>query len=157
MWAVAASGFFTDSYNLFTTNVIIQAIYFVYWPDDTTTEKEFLINVTTLVGSIVGQLIFGVLADKFGRTRLYGVELVIVIFSTLGVASASRGENTMNILAWLLVWRFVMGIGIGAEYPLSAVITTEQVYPLTLMLNALTSISDGRLHKHVRACWEPCF
>lgn len=132
MWAVAASGFFTDAYNLFSTNVIIQAIYFVYWPDDITTSKEFLINMATLVGSIVGMILFGVLADKFGRTRLYGVELVIVIFSTLGVASASTGvhssltgDNTMNILSWLLVWRFVMGIGIGAEYPLSAVITAE--------------------------------
>ncbi|GME32384.1 Sugar transporter conserved site [Neofusicoccum parvum] len=132
VWAVAASGFFTDAYNLFSTNVIIQAIYFVYWPDDITTSKEFLINMATLVGSIVGMILFGVLADKFGRTRLYGVELVIVIFSTLGVASASTGvhssltgDNTMNILSWLLVWRFVMGIGIGAEYPLSAVITAE--------------------------------
>lgn len=76
---------------------------------------------------MVGQLLFGVLADKFGRTRLYGVELVIVIFSTLGVASASEGVNSMNFLAWLLVWRFMMGVGIGAEYPLSAVITTEYV------------------------------
>ncbi|KAK7714860.1 hypothetical protein SLS57_006931 [Botryosphaeria dothidea] len=127
VWAVAASGFFTDSYNLFTTNVIIQALYFVYWPTEHTTEKEFYINLVTLLGSMVGQLLFGVLADKFGRTRLYGVELVIVIFSTLGVASASEGVNSMNFLAWLLVWRFMMGVGIGAEYPLSAVITTEYV------------------------------
>ncbi|OJD37712.1 phosphate transporter [Diplodia corticola] len=125
VWAVAALGLLTDSYNLFTFNVIINALYFVYWPDEDDTQKEFLINMTTLVGSIVGQIVFGIFADKFGRTRLYGVELVIVIFSTLGVASASRGEGSMDILAWLLVWRFVMGIGIGAEYPLSAVITTE--------------------------------
>lgn len=125
MWAVAASGFVTDSYNLFTFNVIINALYFVYWPGEDDTQKEFLINMTTLVGSIVGQIAFGVFADKFGRTRLYGVELVIVIFSTLGVASSSRGEGSMDILAWLLAWRFMMGIGIGAEYPLSAVITAE--------------------------------
>ncbi|EKG19616.1 Sugar transporter conserved site [Macrophomina phaseolina MS6] len=125
VWAVAASGFFTDSYNLFTTNVIIQALYFVYWPHESTTEKEFYVNLTTLLGSVVGQLLFGVLADRFGRTRLYGVELVIVIFSTLGVASASQGVHSMNFLAWILVWRFMMGIGIGAEYPLSAVITAE--------------------------------
>ncbi|KAK0640297.1 Repressible high-affinity phosphate permease [Lasiodiplodia hormozganensis] len=125
VWAVAASGFVTDSYNLFTFNVIINALYFVYWPGEDDTQKEFLINMTTLVGSIVGQIVFGIFADKFGRTRLYGVELVIVIFSTLGVASSSRGEGSMDILAWLLAWRFMMGIGIGAEYPLSAVITAE--------------------------------
>ena len=80
----------------------------------------------TLAGSMVGQVFFGWLGDRFGRTRLYGIELAIVIFSTIGVASASTGYlNDMSILGWLSVWRFVMGLGIGAEYPLSAVITAE--------------------------------
>ena len=75
---------------------------------------------------MVGQVSFGWLADRFGRTRLYGIELAIVIFSTIGVASVSTGNgHNMNILGWLSVWRFLMGVGIGAEYPLSAVITTE--------------------------------
>lgn len=70
----------------------------------------------TLGGSVVGQILFGVLADVKGRTSLYGIELVIVIFSTIGVASASSGvRDNMSILAWLVVWRFVMGLGIGAE------------------------------------------
>jgi MFS family permease len=127
----------------------------------------------TLAGSIAGQLLFGWLGDRYGRTRLYGIELAIVIFSTIGVASVSGGYlSNMSILAWLSVWRFVMGVifwlltifrsradnstvrnrlfgqenpgpvlrggllisfsyrvGIGAEYPLSAVITAESVSP----------------------------
>lgn len=80
----------------------------------------------TLAGSAVGQLVFGYLADKFGRTRLYGVELVIVIFCTIGVSSAANGySGSMQILVWIAAWRFVMGVGIGAEYPLSAVLTAE--------------------------------
>jgi len=99
---------------------------YVYWRDDTSPWRETLINAMTLAGSIVGQLLFGWLADRFGRTRLYGIELVIVIFSTIGVASASTGYgNDMAILAWFSVWRFIMGVGIGAEYPLSAGITAE--------------------------------
>jgi PHS family inorganic phosphate transporter-like MFS transporter len=125
VWAVAASGFFTDSYNLFATNVILPSIAFVYWTEDTHAWRETVINAMTLVGSIVGQLLFGYLADRFGRTRLYGVELAIVVFSTIGVASCSSGFNDMSVLGWICVWRFVMGVGIGAEYPLSAVITTE--------------------------------
>ncbi|KAF2259816.1 MFS general substrate transporter [Lojkania enalia] len=125
IWAVAATGFFTDSYNLFATNVILPSLAFVYWPDERSTWRELLVNSMTLVGSMVGQVLFGWLGDRFGRTRLYGIELAIVIFSTIGVASVSKGVDNMSILGWLLVWRFVMGIGIGAEYPLSAVITTE--------------------------------
>ncbi|KAF2468446.1 phosphate transporter [Lindgomyces ingoldianus] len=131
IWAVAATGFFTDSYNLFATNVILPSLAFVYWPNERSTWRELLVNSMTLAGSIVGQVFFGWLGDRFGRTRLYGIELAIVIFSTIGVASVSSGylEN-MSILGWLSIWRFVMGVllprvGIGAEYPLSAVITTE--------------------------------
>jgi MFS transporter, PHS family, inorganic phosphate transporter len=98
------------------------------------TWRETTINEMTLTGSIVGQLLFGYLADKIGRQKLYGVELVIVIFATLGVTQSSYGLLTsedgkesmsMSLVGWLSVWRFFMGIGIGAEYPLSAVITAE--------------------------------
>lgn len=123
---VSASGFFTDSYALFATNVILPSLAFIYWPDVTDGKPELKINIATLAGSLLGQVLFGFLADKFGRRRLYGLELVIVIFSTLGMAQASTGTyNSMNVLNWIIFWRFVMGIGIGAEYPLSAVITAE--------------------------------
>lgn len=57
-----------------------------------------LINLLTLLGSIFGQLLFGFLADYYGRTRLYGIELVLVIVSTIGVATSSFGYNDMNFI-----------------------------------------------------------
>ncbi|KAK7432567.1 hypothetical protein QQZ08_000774 [Neonectria magnoliae] len=124
IWGVAASGFLTDSYNLFSTNVILASIAFVYWPEGGDWHG-LLINLFTLLGSVIGQLLFGYLADRYGRTRLYGIELVLVIVSTIGVATSSHGYNDLSFLALFVWWRFVMGIGIGAEYPLSAVITSE--------------------------------
>ncbi|KAK4226943.1 repressible high-affinity phosphate permease [Podospora fimiseda] len=123
IWGVAASGFLTDSYNLFATNVISATISFVYFPHDKWC--GLVINFFTLLGSVVGQLLFGYLADRYGRTRLYGIELVLVIVSTIGVATTSTGYGDINFLALFTWWRFVMGVGIGAEYPLSAVITSE--------------------------------
>jgi MFS transporter, PHS family, inorganic phosphate transporter len=126
---VSASGFFTDSYALFATNVILPSLAYLYWPTVTDGMPELGINVATSAGSLVGQVLFGVLADMFGRRKLYGLELVIVIFSTLGMAQASTGiYDSMNVLIWMIFWRFLMGIGIGAEHPLSAVITAEYVY-----------------------------
>ncbi|KAK4212813.1 major facilitator superfamily domain-containing protein [Rhypophila decipiens] len=123
IWGVAASGFLTDSYNLFATNVILATISFVYFPHERWC--GLVINLFTLFGSVCGQLLFGYLADRYGRTRLYGIELVLVIVSTIGVATSSTGYGGMSFLALFTWWRFVMGIGIGAEYPLSAVITSE--------------------------------
>ncbi|KAK8137771.1 phosphate transporter [Apiospora sp. TS-2023a] len=123
IWGVAASGFLTDSYNLFATNVISASISFVYFPHDR--YPGLLINLFTLLGSVVGQLAWGFLSDYYGRTRLYGIELVLVIISTIGVATSSFGYSDMSFVGLFIFWRFVMGIGIGAEYPLSGVITSE--------------------------------
>ncbi|KAK3394552.1 major facilitator superfamily domain-containing protein [Podospora didyma] len=123
IWGVAASGFLTDSYNLFATNVILATLSFVYFPNERWC--GLIINFFTLFGSVCGQLLFGYLADRYGRTRLYGIELVLVIVSTIGVATTSTGYGDISFLALFTWWRFVMGVGIGAEYPLSAVITAE--------------------------------
>ncbi|KAI1112284.1 MFS general substrate transporter [Nemania sp. NC0429] len=128
VFAVTASGFFTDSYILFATNVILPSLAFVYWPSATGSDlwRETLINSVTLGGSFLGQIIFGYLTDRFGRTRLYGVELVIVIMSTIAFATGGSGyDQSLNILAWFGITRFFQGVGIGAEYPMSAVLCAE--------------------------------
>lgn len=56
-------------------------------------------------------MLFGYLADRFGRTRLYGIELVLVIVSTIGVATSSHGYGDISFIGLFIWWRFVMGIG----------------------------------------------
>jgi len=113
IWAVAASGFLTGSYNLFATNVVYASIAFVYFPNDRW--PGLLMNATTLLGSIIGQVVFGFLGDLYGRTNLYGVELVIVVVSTLGLAFSGTGYQSMSFLGLFTFWRFVTGVGLGAE------------------------------------------
>jgi len=68
------------------------------------------------------------MGDKHGRTSLYGWELAIVILSTIGVCtSGAFFSSSTSVVISLAVWRTIMGAGIGGEYPLSAVITTEYV------------------------------
>ncbi|KAF2105049.1 MFS general substrate transporter [Rhizodiscina lignyota] len=123
---VAGSGFFTDSFNLFSVNVTLPILAHLYWQNDTSERTETLIDCLTLAGSMVGQVLFGILADVRGRQRLYGVELVVVLVATVGIVESGQGiDKWMSIQAQICFWRFVMGIGIGAEYPLSAVITAE--------------------------------
>jgi PHS family inorganic phosphate transporter-like MFS transporter len=47
-----------------------------------------------------------------------------VIIATLGQAVAGHGP-AISIIGVLVMWRFIMGVGIGGDYPLSAVITSE--------------------------------
>lgn len=73
---------------------------------------ETLLRCATLLGAIVGQITFGFLADLYGRRKMYGVELYIMIIAIVGVAMSSSGtEQSLDIFSSLFAWRFIMGIG----------------------------------------------
>ncbi|RHZ55388.1 hypothetical protein CDV55_104587 [Aspergillus turcosus] len=123
---VAGVGFFLDGYTLFASNMALPMVSYVYWQNTISSKKLTYINIATLAGTLFGQVLFGYLADRNGRKKMYGVELMLLITSTLGVVMSSTGENnSMDVFAWLVWWRLVVGIGVGADYPLSAVITSE--------------------------------
>jgi MFS transporter, PHS family, inorganic phosphate transporter len=123
---VAGIGFFLDGYTLFASNIALPMLAFVYWPEEVSSIRLTHINLATLTGTMFGQLGFGILADKMGRKKVYGIELLLLIGASLGVVMSSEGkENSMSVFAWLIFWRCLVGIGVGADYPLSAVITAE--------------------------------
>ncbi len=62
-----------------------------------------------LLGEVVGALVFGRLADRFGRRRLFVV--------TLGLYLVANGITAFSPnLLFLLFFRFFAGAGIGGEY-----------------------------------------
>ena len=86
--------------------------------------SETAIKVATSSGTVIGQLVFGYMADWLGRKRMYGVELIIILAATLA-QSLSASSNAISLVGVMVFWRVLMGIGIGGDYPLSAVITSE--------------------------------
>ena len=98
----------------------------IYWEGTFPTRFQLGLNTATLLGSMLGQVVFGLLADRYGRRKMYGLELLVTITASLGLATSSAGvHGSMSLMALLIFWRLVMGVGIGADYPLSAVITAE--------------------------------
>ena len=55
---------------------------------------------------------------------MYGLELILIIFATVGQALASD-SRALSITGTIIFWRVLMGIGIGGDYPLSSIITAE--------------------------------
>ena len=82
------------------------------------------LKAATSGGAVVGQLGFGWLADVVGRRKMYGVELAIIVFATFAQALTAP-SLAVTMTGLLIFWRVIMGIGIGGDYPLSAVITSE--------------------------------
>ncbi|BGP08206.1 Inorganic phosphate transporter PHO84 [Rhodotorula toruloides] len=126
--AVAGVGFFTDAYDIFAINLCAAMIGYVYnmgaHKGALTANQDLGLKIATPVGTLVGQLFFGWLADIVGRKKMYGFELIIIIIATLGQAVAGHGP-AVSIIGVLVMWRFIMGVGIGGDYPLSSVITSE--------------------------------
>ncbi|KAF8512253.1 phosphate permease [Gautieria morchelliformis] len=129
---VAGVGFFTDAYDLFAINIASTMLGNIYGPVTRSARtgaslaknQDLGVKVASPVGTLCGQLLFGWLADVVGRKRMYGVELCVIIVATFGQAIAGRA-HAISIIGVLVVWRFIQGVGIGGDYPLSAVISSE--------------------------------
>lgn len=55
---------------------------------------------------------------------MYGISLLIMIFTTVA-ASVSGFSPATSPIGILVMWRVLLGIGIGGDYPMSAIITSE--------------------------------
>lgn len=107
---------FVDGYNLIVIAPIILLI------------KEFgipispwllaLLPVSAILGNLVGGLLLGHLGDLFGRRRILIWDIAFFILIPIACAFAPS-------LLLLVLLRFVLGIGIGGNYPLTSVLLSE--------------------------------
>ncbi|MBM3818951.1 MAG: MFS transporter [Acidimicrobiia bacterium] len=77
-----------------------------------------MLGTVTLVMSGLGGVIFGYVADRLGRAR--ALMATIVFFSV-----ASLGAATSQSVLQLLLWRALLGIGMGGEWASGAVLISE--------------------------------
>ncbi|HEX9338863.1 MAG TPA: MFS transporter [Pseudonocardiaceae bacterium] len=67
-----------------------------------------------LIGEVVGALVFGMFADRWGRRKLFMITLgVYLVGSGLSAATSGAGNGW---IAFLYFTRFIAGTGIGGEY-----------------------------------------
>ncbi|KAK9846381.1 hypothetical protein WJX81_002681 [Elliptochloris bilobata] len=125
---VAGVGFYTDAYDLFVIGLVKPMIGVLYYPElngKLGKSDDLWVTGVALVGTLVGQVFFGVCGDYLGRKRIYLVTLVIMIVATIGQALAASPIRGWGMLTEICIWRFILGFGIGGDYPLSASIASE--------------------------------
>jgi len=121
---ITGAGFFTDSYDLFVVNLVLVLMQPVYGQ---TAGDKSMVACTAIWGAVVGQLVFGLLADVIGRKVIFMTTTALMIIGALGSALCTWQSDVMSIYQQMALWRFILGVGCGGEYPLAASITSESV------------------------------
>jgi PHS family inorganic phosphate transporter-like MFS transporter len=112
---VSGMGFFTDAYDLFVIG-IASTLITKDW--NLSSGELALLNSTMLFAAFLGACVLGRFADTGGRKRVYWLVAVIMIVAALGSALAPS--------YWVLIaFRFLLGFGVGGDYPVSAVLMSE--------------------------------
>ncbi|MDG6929273.1 MAG: MFS transporter [Nitrososphaerota archaeon] len=112
---LAAMGVFLDGYDI---SIISVALLFIKPEFNTTPYELGLIGAATSLGMLFGAMAFGYMSDKFGRRIMFLWDLLFfVVFAIL----SALAQNTVQ----LIVFRFLLGIGLGADYALSTTIVAE--------------------------------
>jgi len=110
-------GVFTDGYDLSSIGVVLPLVLASFGVAHITGLESGMLAGSALVGAAVGALIFGALAQN-GRKKFYGLD--VTLMAIMAAAQAFAPD-----LWTLIAIRFVLGIGIGADYVLSPTIMAE--------------------------------
>lgn len=117
--AIAGVGWLFDALDVGILSFVIAALA-VEW-NLTPTEMGWIGSINS-IGMAVGALVFGLMADRFGRKAVF--MWTLVIFS---VASGLSAATTT--LAAFMVLRFFVGMGLGGELPVASTLVSESVAP----------------------------
>lgn len=112
---VSGMGFFTDAYDLFVI-ATVATLAKAQWHLSTT--QTSWVTGSAILAAFFGALVFGRIADVFGRKTVYTAVAAIMIVGAL--ASALAPSYLLLVGA-----RFLLGLGIGGDYPVSAVLMSE--------------------------------
>ncbi|MCR1835444.1 MFS transporter [Oceanobacillus caeni] len=93
------------------------------------------ISSITNIGMLLGGMIFGILADKFGRVKVFTYTIFLFAIGTALTAVATSIEQ-------VYIFRFIAGLGAGGEYGIGMALVAE-AWPKSKQGRASSYVSVG--------------
>ncbi|WP_413798157.1 MFS transporter [Streptomyces iranensis] len=112
---VVATAWLFDSIDLASLTFMLSPISTEFSLDHA---QAGLVGSTSFLGMLVGAVVAGALADRVGRRRVF--QWSIVVWGVAGIALALSWDFSS-----LLAFRFLLGLGMGAEFPVAAALMAE--------------------------------
>jgi MFS family permease len=110
-------GVFTDGYDLSSIGIVLPLVLASFGVARISSLDGALLAGSALIGTVIGALLFGFLAQG-GRKTFYGIDVTLMAIAALAQVFAAN-------LWTLIAIRLVLGIGVGADYVLSPTIMAE--------------------------------
>ncbi len=117
LWILSAGLIALDGFDFFIIGV---AMPFIERDFGISAAKVGAIAVAAIAGSLVGSLTLGPMTDRIGRQRMLVIDIALFVLASAATALA------WNVTS-LVFFRFLVGIAIGADYPISVSYITENV------------------------------
>lgn len=117
LFGIIATAWFFDSMDLGVMTFVLGSIKAEFALSATQTG---LLASSSFLGMFLGAAIAGMLADKFGRKPVFQVSMIF-----WGVGSLMCGLS--NNVDSLMIWRIVLGFGMGMEFPIGLSMVSEIV------------------------------
>jgi putative MFS transporter len=117
--SLIGAGMFLDAFEIYLGGGVLGAMVKSGW-SDMAHNGQFISS--TFLGMMLGAWIAGILGDHLGRRFSYQINLLIFGLASLAGAIAPT-------IGWLIIARFFMGIGLGAEIVVGYAALSEFVPP----------------------------
>ena len=111
----SSGGSFLDGYVLSLIGVALTQITPLFSLDEAWSAA---IGASVLLGIFVGTIAGGYLTDRIGRKKMFVLDIIaIALFSALSMTDATPMQ--------LVIYRFFIGVFVGADYPIATSLITE--------------------------------
>jgi MFS transporter, putative metabolite transport protein len=116
-WFLASGGTLIDGLSIFSLGVAMPLITSRF---SLSAFMVGLIGSALVLGAVFGAVIGGPAADRFGRKPAFLIDMTIITAGALISALADAPQ-------WVLLGQFIVGVGIGIDFPVSSSYVSETV------------------------------
>ncbi len=115
--ALSVGGTFLDGYDISIISVALLVMGKVTFGLNSSF-GEAMIAASTVIGMLVGAILFGYITDLYGRRTMYMYDMALFIVMTIATAFSWNFDS-------LFIMRFILGLGLGADYAIGTTIISE--------------------------------
>lgn len=121
-WGVTRATFLTYFFDSYDLAILAVAMPLLLVDLNINKAQGGLLSSATMIGAAIGSMLFGLIAENFGRRRAIEIALVWFGLATLGIYAIT------TFLPWLIL-RFVAGIAIGGVWGPCVALISEHWHP----------------------------